>query len=146
MELDPNKINVEVINFEENNRYEIKRGDSTKKIFIPKNFYEVEMLYSDEPYSHEDIAECYVKSDSSLNSDYERYKARVEKTSYKDFLILNYYAIAVADKTEKSAPEIICNEERGGKAISCIFEAYFLKGYKVNHPNNPMQRGTYGNH
>ena len=38
MELDPNKINVEVINFEENNRYEIKRGDSTKKIFIPKKF------------------------------------------------------------------------------------------------------------
>ncbi len=143
MNIDPNKIMVVKFTLNVDDRFQIDNSNTHRKIYIPMGFYDIVMLYSEEHYTHEDLAECYINSDPKLKAEYEKYKKK-EGNAAKDFLVLNYEAVAVSDRDTKTSPEMFCNLESNSGTMKKIINEYLIKGYKIKNKANPMQGGSYG--
>lgn len=140
------KVKIDILKLGPDDVFAIDRQHPGRKIFIQVDFFDVAYIYSEENIGHEELAKAYVTADETLQRRYEKYKEKVEEAFYKDFLVLENDAIAVADKTDVSAPELVCNEDGGSGAMNKVLNAYLRAGYKFKAPKPALLKGTYGMH
>lgn len=99
------------------------------KFFIPITASDVLIVASDH-YNHESIAEQYVEGDEKLKAEFEDFKHREHRNSYKDFFVLCYDAIAVNDKPGRRVRTVVFGET-DNRAMKKILDAYRGRDYKL---------------
>lgn len=145
MKIDVNKIFVNKLTIGRDDEFMVGKNVG-KRIYIPTDFFDVDEIFSEAGYDHEELSEAYVKSNKTLVRDFENFKSQTRDTSYKDFLIFRNEAIAVADKNSKGQPEIITDMNSNSGSMKKILKAYLNKGYNLKNSNNPLQNFNLKNY
>lgn len=137
-------IKIEDIYIGIDDNFSIDGVDVGKRFYIPdaERLFHVDVVSTSEYPNHEDMAEVYVRSNEQLNKKYIKFKDKTRNTSYKDFLVFECDAIAVADKYTNRRAEITF-KECDVSSMKKILNEFLGRGYKVVEPENPMLRGRY---
>lgn len=127
--IDLNKIFLKNITLSPDDFFDTADYSRSCKLFIPVTASDVLLVASD-CYNHEVIAEQYVQGDAKLKEEYEAFKLREHRNSYKDFFVLCYDAIAVNDKPDRRIKTVVFGETNN-RAMKKILSAYSGRNYKL---------------
>ena len=143
-EINPDKIIVETIILKNDENFEIDKNNTRRKIYFPVNHSEAALIYSNEDYSHDDIAEAFIKLDPYLLSQYEEFIKKIGKANsyYKDFLIFRFGAVTIEDETYDK-PMIIFNMDKTPRIMDKILKPYIREGEKYSVKYGTTLDGTF---
>ena len=105
-----------------------------RRMYVSTGAFNVDEIYSDINLNHEVLSKEYVEKDEALKKDYQKFVKKTSNTSYKDFLIYEYDAIAVSDQRIGKVAEILAIDSSNNGAIRKIISAFLNSGYRLENP------------